>query len=551
MNLPLPLTRRTFLRRTALTAGLAAVTGPLLDACGSGGGGGTIAGGGVPLPDYVPALKVKPDLPGTAAGIQDGFTSAVKNYLPSVTGPIGNGGDVRSLLITYTPPPPPVEQNTWWQAVNKRTNVNFRAEIAAAADYPTKFASVVAGGNLPDLVQVPLFINLPRLPDLLGAQFQDLSDLLSGANVREYPNLAGIPTYSWNIARIKGRIYGVPLSRPVIYAPLLIRQDILDQVGATRPTDATSFEALCKELTNAPAGRWALGSDTTFMFDLPFFAQMFGAPVRWGRKPDGSLVKDYETDQFAAAVEYARKLRAAGYFHPDAGSISQSQVKDQFGAGKIVMYNDGPSGWKSNYDIYAPATPGINIDAMVPFAANGGPTPCFLDRPAFSITAIKKADPERVKELLRLLNYFAAPYGSMEYLLNTSGVQGVDYTMNPVGLPTLTTVGKAEQGVGFFYVMSPPQVLADPDHPDFVKQAHTWQSTVVPRGVSDPTDGYYSDTASRTNAQLEQAMGDALRNIISGRGALADLKPAVDAWRNGGGDRIRKELQDAIAAAPR
>lgn len=317
MNSPSNFSRRDFLRYSAMTAGVVgtvAAGGSLMTACGGGGGG--ISGPEAALPDYASALRVTPDFPDTAAGVQPGFTSAIKTY-PSVTGPIGNGSDVRALLLTYRPPQPPPEQNAWWQAMTKKANVNFRADVAPATDYPAKFGTVMAGNDLPDLVQMPLFMNLPRLPDLLGSRFQDLSDFVSGSAVRKYPNLAGIPTYSWRMARIKGRIYAVPLTRPLIFQPMYLRRDIVDARGLSRPTDAASFETMCRELTDAKAGRWALGAQTASIFNLPFFAQIFGAPVRWGRRPDGTLVKDYETDEFAAAVDFARKLCAAGYFHPE------------------------------------------------------------------------------------------------------------------------------------------------------------------------------------------------------------------------------------------
>lgn len=551
MNAPSSVNRRSFLRLGALTAGIAALNTPLLAACGGGGGGGggSATGGGVvtdvPLPDYVSALKIAPDLPGTAAGVQDGFVRAIERYLPSVTREIGTGSDIRALLTTYNPPPP--ADNAWLRAVEQRTNSRLLLDVTPAADYPAKFGSVVAGGNLPDLLQLPLSMNLPRQADFLSSQCQDLSDFVSGSNVLAYPNLAGIPTYAWRIARVRGRIFGVPVSRPRLGAPLLVRQDLLDQLGAPRPTDAASFEDLCREVTDPRAGRWALGSDTTLYYALSFFAQMFGAPFRWGTGPGGSLVKDYETEEFAAAVEYARSLREAGYFHPDAGTVTIAQTKEQFGSGRIAMYLDGVSAWKAQYDTYGPSTPGLSIDALEPVAHDGGPAPQYLDRGVFSLTAIRKAEPARVEELLRVLDYFSAPYGSEEYLQVNFGVEGTDHTLNAKGLPTLTDLGKVEQGVSFFYLGNPAPVLTSADYPQYVEQAYAWQQKVVPTGVPDVTDGFYSDTAQRVNSQLEQAMSDGLKSIISGRGG--DLPSLVTQWRNGGGDTMREELQQAMAGA--
>src|SRR5207248_7021513 len=50
-------------------------------------------------------------------------------------------------------------------------------------------------------------------------------------------------------------------------------------------------------------------------------------------------------------------------------------------------------------------------------------------------TALKKSTPERTKELLRIMNWLAAPFGSEEDQLLTFGVKNVDYTLDERGNP--------------------------------------------------------------------------------------------------------------------
>ncbi|MFJ7625193.1 extracellular solute-binding protein [Streptomyces sp. NPDC097595] len=542
-----PLDRRTFLRGAVLTAAAASVGAPLLTACGGGAGSSAAAGPKAALPSYIPALKAKPDLVGTAGGIQDGFTRPITSYYRSVTGEVGTGSDVTAMMLTYTPPPPAASGNVYLKALNKRASTNLKVQVTPAADYPAKFGAVTAGDALPDLVQMPLFMNLPHLDELLNSRFADLSDHLSGDKVKKYPNLAGIPTYAWKAARIRGRIYGIPLPRPLVAWPMLVRQDILTREGLRQPRSADEFVQLCKDYTNAKAGRWALGSDSTFMFNVNWFGQMYGAPMRWALKQDGSLVKDWETDEFAQAVEFARKLKSAGYFHPDAGAVSVVQVKEQFAQGKILMGMESPSGWPAYYETYGKTVPGLSVDALVPFAPGGGPAKQYLDTGIYSITALKKADEDRVEELLRVMNFLAAPYGSQEYALINYGVEGTDHTVDSKGTVTMTDRGTAEKNVALYYLTACAPVLTSTNYPHFVEQAYAWQKKVVPGGVSDPTNGLYSETASRVGSQLTKAMTDSLLGIISGRRSLNDLKPAVTAWRNGGGDKMRAEYEKALA----
>lgn len=542
------LNRRNFLRGATLAAGAAAVGSPLLAAC----GGGTVDSAAViatqvPLPDYVSALRVTPDLVGDANGVQDGFLKAITEYYPSVDGKPGAGGEARVFVNTYSPPPPPVSENSWWQAVNERVGTDLKVEVVPTADYPAKFGSVMAGNDIPDLVQIPVWMNLPRLPELFANRFADLSDHLSGANVRKYPNLAGIPTYSWVNSRIKGRIHGVPLPRPLFGSPMLMRADLLEQLGAGQPTTAAEFEALCQEITDPGAGRWALGSQKDYCYNIGTFAQMFGAPRNWRQESDGRLTRDYETPEYVEAIEFARKLNAAGHFHPDSSSTNASQVKELFAGGRVLMAADGLAAWLGFYDTYSASVPGIKVDAMLPFAHDGGDSAQFyFDVGAYSLTAIKQGEPARVEEMLRILNYFAAPYGSAEHHLNGTGVEGVDHTRNADGTVELTERGKSERGVSFSYIAGGAPVMSSGEYPDWVRQQYEWEQKVTPLGVRDPTVGLYSDTASRVNSQLQKAMQDTLINIISGRGAVSDFPAAVETWRSGGGEKMRQEYQEAL-----
>ena len=48
----------------------------------------------------------------------------------------------------------------------------------------------------------------------------------------------------------------------------------------------------------------------------------------------------------------------------------------------------------------------------------------------FGWSICKKASETRVKDLLRMFNFFAAPFGSEEYLLINYGVEGKDFNFD-------------------------------------------------------------------------------------------------------------------------
>jgi putative aldouronate transport system substrate-binding protein len=124
-------------------------------------------------------------------------------------------------------------------------------------------------------------------------------------------------------------------------------------------------------------------------------------------------------------------------------------------------------------------------------------------------TGLKSAGPDRVKELPRILNYLAAPFGSEEDLLLTSGIKDIDYRLDDRGNPVLTDRGNMDANyVPWKYVVQHPHVIYVPDIPNYAKTLSEAEQFLIPAGVSDPTLGYYSPTSSSKGPVLNQAVGD-------------------------------------------
>src|SRR5207302_10836269 len=56
----------------------------------------------------------------------------------------------------------------------------------------------------------------------------------------------------------------------------------------------------------------------------------------------------------------------------------------------------------------------------------------------FGLTYLKQqTSPDKIKTMLKIANFFAAPFGSEEWLLNYFGVKEVDFNFNADGAPVL------------------------------------------------------------------------------------------------------------------
>ena len=106
------------------------------------------------------------------------------------------------------------------------------------ADWEQKFATVIAGNDLPDMLQTRVVANFPQL---LDKRFTRLDEFLSGDAIKDYPNLANIPTRHWKSTVYNGGIYGIPIPRGAVGWYHYIRVDLFEQAGASpEPRASTS-----------------------------------------------------------------------------------------------------------------------------------------------------------------------------------------------------------------------------------------------------------------------------------------------------------------------
>jgi putative aldouronate transport system substrate-binding protein len=165
------------------------------------------------------------------------------------------------------------------------------------------------------------------------------------------------------------------------------------------------------------------------------------------------------------------------------------------------------------------------------------------------MTAIKKGSAERVKELLRIEDFLAAPFGSQESLLLEYGVKDIDFAFDAQGNPVKTTQGQADTLVPWQFLAVHPDVLYNPTDSDFVRTAYAEEQTMVPLMVDDPSLGLYSPTDASKGGQLTQKFVDGLGEIVTGRNPLSNLEQLLSDWKAGGGDQIRKEYEQLYAAS--
>src|SRR5215471_5925802 len=337
---------------------------------------------GVQLPTYAPLTGIKPDLPASPDGMVDpAFLNYPANPVKTVQDTPGRGGEVSAVTWITTPLPTPMDANSLWQAVNKELGVTLKMNIVAQADYAVTLPTVLAGADLPDIMYIGPTVVIPQLPSFLKAKMADLTPYLSGDAIKDYPNLANIPTIAWKQMVFDNTIYGIPCQNSLFLWAHWVQQDLLDAEGLSQPRSADEYKQLAMHFTRPDQGLYGLGVENNVGMGMTngWMTGIFGTPNTWSLdKNSGKLTGYVETDQFRQAVSYARDLWAAGAFDPDSLQYNLVSARNQFAARRFMFRMDA---WMvASYLFWSNAArrdPPGNPRVMGTFPASAGGKPTY------------------------------------------------------------------------------------------------------------------------------------------------------------------------------
>ena len=148
-----------------------------------------------------------------------------------------------------------------------------------------------------------------------------------------------------------------------------------------------------------------------------------------------------------------------------------------------------------------------------------------------------------------MMNWIAAPFGSQEYLLMRFGVKDVDYTLDDKGNPLLTAQGKAETAIPWQYITQGPNALYFPTAPEYPRVMQDAEKAMLPFAQIDPTSTLYSPTFASKGTVLAQMLANGVGEVVLGRSPVGSLDQLIADWKSQGGDQMRTEFEQAIAAA--
>lgn len=500
------------------------------------------------LPAYQPLSLVQPDIPGEGS-IAAGFLKYPRELVRAVKEKPGRGGpQINAMTPWWGPVPPGLGRNSFLDAVNAELGVVVNPSIQDGGTYAAKLSAMLGARDVPDLLCAPTWEidKIPRFSQAVKALFEDLTPYLAKDAVKAYPLLATLPTAAWQYSVWNGLLAAVPFPTDGPFPwGLFYRKDLTDRAGVEAPKTIDELYAFGKKMTDPGRGVWAFAA-------IPNMIQMFfkcpGTVHGWRKKPSGGLEHRYETPEFRQALEFTSRLFADGFVHPDIVASSGADAKQLFSAGKLVMFQDGIGAWRGMQGEQQKITPGFNMQPVPIFSAVGGdPLAWANDAPIFYTFIKKGLGKERVEELLRVLDWSAAPFGSYEHELSAYGVEGKHFTRAADGSPLQTELGRAELAEQYRFLGGrAPALVASAEVPTFLTDLLTYSKRTIKYREPNPFAGIKLELPANYS-KLLVITEDKMNDVIRGRRPLSDVDAIVTEWRKSGGDEGRAFFEKALA----
>lgn len=499
------------------------------------------------LPAYHPMELIAPDIRGVGP-IPNGFLSYPKQRFERVfqSKPGRAGKPITTMSAVWGPTPQGLGNNSYIDAVNREMGVIVNPRVQDGMTFADKLSAILGARDVPDILSVPSWEvdKIPRFSQAIRALFEDLTPHLQGESVRNYPLLGTLPTASWQYCAWGGQLAAVPFPTDGVFPwAMFYRKDLTDKLGVEPPRSLDALYEFGKKLTDPKKSVWAFG-DTFEMIQMYFGCP--GVQGGWRKTPRG-LEHKYETKEYRDALEFTTRLYAEKLVHPDLVASSGADANQLFKSGRIVMARDGVGSWYATQRDQAKITPEFNMQPL-PLLSEGATRPVAWGNaaPIFYTFVKKTGSRERTRELLRVLDWCAAPFGSFEWEMNVYGAEGQHFERAPDNSPIATDLGRKEIANQYRLISGrAPVLVGSSEVPNYVKDLLDYTRATAKYLEDDLFQGIKLEMPA-TYSKIVTTTEDKIKDLVRGRRPLSDLDEIVRVWQRSGGDDARDFLEKAL-----
>jgi putative aldouronate transport system substrate-binding protein len=433
--------------------------------------------------------------------------------------------------------------------IEQYTNTKLDMEWVTGGVFENEILPVkVASGDLTDMVGFGGSIRLSyMLSAFADGVFWDITDML-----KDYKYLSQLSPTTITNARIDGKLYGVPRSRPVARRAFPYRRDWAAKLGLKEPKTLDELYAYLKGVTEKdPDGNGQNDTYGMMYFEDVMFSTAFGAPNNWGVK-DGKFVKAEDTPEFLDALKYLRKMYQEKIIHPEFAIKKRNDAVEAFAQGKVatLVYNtQGIAPTVNGLTKRNPSAEGWG------FCLVAGSKGTFIpgERGFNGILAIPTKTVKDVNKVKGMLAFLDKLNDEKMSTLLYWGIEGRHYKVDN-GKAVAIPEGRAEYDelVGYAY-KSPLKALLPQENimpgvfDPLTKLGLDLEQEVIKYAVADPAEPLNSKTWTEKGSQLTKVLTDAKTKYIMGQIDDAGWAEQVKKFRDTGGAQVAAEFAEAYA----
>lgn len=431
--------------------------------------------------------------------------------------------------------------------------VTWAPTLTAVEGYDDKLATTVASGDIPDLTFVD-----PKTPAGLSAMqdgaYADLSEILAGDNVLQWPNLANVASGAWQSTALNGHLFGIPNENPYLNNLPAFRKDLVELAGhEDLGANADEFLQVLIDIGKLKSAHgkqiWAVPALSRDYHKI--FEWIYRAGTDWQLDDSGALINVRQTEGFAKALEAEAKLWAEGAIHPDAFSGNLGELWNN---GQTAIWSGSFGGiFGAGLDNLAASTPEAEVEWMIPPAFDGGDLLVDRDDGAWGIVAISSEaakDEKRLNALLGILNWWRAPYGSTEALFIKNGIEGVNFDFDDAGgiVPSDDEqAGVDHSALNWLGISHSPTYTVPERQAAQGESFRVAQETYISTAKASAVLGLTAPSASKLSAKLEQLDDDFRNAIVTGRKGTDAIGEYCTEWLEAGGQTLLDEYNELLS----
>ena len=468
----------------------------------------------------------------------------------------GDGSDINIMTYTTGAVPNALDQNPGWQEVNRQVGANLKVNMTPFADYfGTKLQVTIAGGELPDLFFIIADPGITLVPEFFNAKVADLTPHVSGDAVKDYPNLAAIPTRAWKTTVFDSKIYGVPVPLRPYFWWYWVHQELLDQAGLKQPTNADELKQQLIQFTQPQQGVWGQGVEAGPIYAyglwMGLFTSIFGAPNNWAVDTQRQVHRDVRNRPVQSRHGVRQGPVHRGHLPPGLQQLQHDQRARRVPGAQVCLPLRRPG------DVRLAKAAG----STHPGAEHSDGQAVWRDRRTWQLL-VRPAEfrlHRHAQDAVAGSHQDAAAGPELSSprrleLRKTCCCGSASRTSSGPWTPMAARSSPTKARADFMpwrNIVAPAPVAYLPvSAPEFPTVLQQWEPQLAAVGVEDASVGFVSRTYAQKGATANRTLGDGFDDIVTGRRPLTDYDGLVKDWLATVGTTAKSRVRAGIRRGP-